>query len=229
MADRLRRDQSLLLFASGAAFLLWMVPIGRLVLLPLVYLNTHIHELCHALAAIATGGSVKEILVYQDGSGLTPVFGGWLPVVASAGYVGSSLVGAAMIFFSRSERGARATLIVLAVSLSLSMILYVRGDWVGVVSGFAWIGILIALAKFLKPGSAIFASQFIGVMQCLNAGYSILTLLKITAVTEIQSDAALMQKATMVPAMVWAVCWAALSLILLVLTLLRAWNHKPKS
>ena len=134
-----------------------------------------------------------------------------------------------MIFFSRSERGARATLIVLAVALSLSMVLYVRGDWVGVVSGFAWIGILVALAKFLKAGSVIFASQFIGVMQCLNAGYSILTLLKITAVTEIQSDAALMQKATMVPAMVWAVCWAALSLILLVLTLLRAWNHKPKS
>lgn len=229
MADRLRRDQSLLLFASGAAFLLWMVPVGRLVLLPLVYLNTHIHELCHAVAAIATGGSVKEILVFQSGSGVTPVYGGWLTVVASAGYVGSSLVGAAMIFFSRSERGARATLIVLAVALSLSMVLYVRGDWVGVVSGFAWIGILVALAKFLKAGSVIFASQFIGVMQCLNAGYSILTLLKITAVTEIQSDAALMQKATMVPAMVWAVCWAALSLILLVLTLLRAWNHKPKS
>lgn len=229
MADRLRRDQSLLLFASGAAFLLWMVPVGRLVLLPLVYLNTHIHELCHAVAAIATGGSVKEILVFQSGSGVTPVYGGWLTVVASAGYVGSSIVGAAMIFFSRSERGARATLIVLAVALSLSMVLYVRGDWVGVVSGFAWIAILVALAKFLKASSVIFASQFIGVMQCLNAGYSILTLLKITAVTEIQSDAALMQKATMVPAMVWAVCWAALSLILLVLTLLRAWNHKPKS
>lgn len=229
MAERLRRDQSLLLFASGAAFLLWMVPVGRLVLLPLVYLNTHIHELCHALAAIGTGGSVKEILVFQNGSGTTPVFGGWLTVVASAGYVGSALVGAAMIYFSRSERGARATLVILAIALSLSMVLYVRGDWVGVVSGFAWIGILVALAKFLKTESVIFACQFIGVMQCLNAAYSILTLLQITAVTEVESDAVLMQKATMLPAMFWAISWAALSAVLLILTLRRAWNQKPKS
>lgn len=197
-------------------------------LLPLVYLNTHIHELCHALAALATGGEAMRIEVFSNGSGVTPVLGGWLTVVASAGYVGSALVGAGMIFFSRTQRAARVTLFLLATALTLSMLAYVRGDVVGIISGIFWSALLFVLAKVLKPGPVVFAAQFIGVTQCLNAGYSILTLLKLSTGAEIQSDATLMENATHLPAMLWAVVWAGLSLVLLVLTLRRAWRQAPQ-
>lgn len=225
----LRKDQKILLAASAIAFILWIVPIGRVVTLPLVYLNTHIHEFCHALAAVGTGGRAEQIIVYASGSGITPVSGGWLTVIASAGYVGSAIVGAAMLFFSRTERGARATLGVLAAMLTISMVLYVRGDGVGVVSGIAWIAALAAAARYLKGDGAIFAAQFLGIQQCLNAAQSILILLQISAATEAQSDAALMERATHLPSLLWASIWAILSAVLLFLTLRRAWSKAPKA
>ena len=66
---RLRRDQWTLLGASLASVALWATPLLRPFALPLIYLNTHIHELCHAVTTIATGGAVENIIVLGDGSG----------------------------------------------------------------------------------------------------------------------------------------------------------------
>lgn len=226
---RLRRDQSTLLWASLLAFVLWLIPPGRYVLLPLLYLNTHLHELCHALAAIGTGGEAHLIRVFASGSGVTPVTGGWLPVIASAGYVGSAVIGAGMIYFGRTEKGARATLGVLATALALSLLLFVRGDAVGILSAIVWIVVLVLATKALSAQHVEFAAQFLGVQQCLTAMQSILVLLRISNFPEAQTDARIMQDATAIPAMFWAMTWAGLSLLLLYLTLKSAWTKAPKT
>lgn len=229
MTERsLRRDQSLLLAASAIAFFLWLMPQTRVFLLPLVYLNTYIHEMCHALAAYVTGGTPTEIKVLQSGSGITPVIGGWMPVVASAGYVGSAVVGAGIIAIARTERGARTVFAVLALTLSVAMVVLVRGDSVGVIAGIGWIAALFLAARFLKGDWAIIGAQFIGIQQCLNALLSIFTLLQISTATELQSDAKIMEKATLIPAVGWALGWAVLSVFLLFITLRKAWRTKPR-
>lgn len=224
---KLRRDQRLLVWASAISFVLLVLPQGRLILLPLTYLNTHIHELCHALAALGTGGQPLEIKVLANGSGTTPVTGGFLSVIASAGYIGSALIGAALIFFGRTERGARIALTVLGVALAVSMLLYVRGDTVGAISGLAWIAVLFASARFLSDLHVEFAAQFIGIQQCLNATLSLWILLRISTIQEIQSDASIMQDATHIPALAWALLWTLTSGVCLFLALRRSWSESP--
>ncbi|MEO7453256.1 MAG: M50 family metallopeptidase, partial [Fimbriimonadales bacterium] len=67
---------------------LWLVPLFRPILTPLIYFNTHIHELCHALMGMATGGSVLRVVVESNGNGHALIGGGNLILTASAGYVG---------------------------------------------------------------------------------------------------------------------------------------------
>ncbi|HRI43644.1 MAG TPA: M50 family metallopeptidase [Fimbriimonadaceae bacterium] len=224
---KFRRDQRLLLWASAISFALLLLPLGRFILLPLTYLNTHIHELCHALAALGTGGQPLEIKVLANGSGTTPVTGGFLSVIASAGYIGSAVIGAALIFFGRTEHGARTALTALGVGLAVSMLLYVRGDTIGVISGLAWIAVLFACARFLSALHVEFAAQFVGIQQCLNATLSLWILLRISTIPEIQSDASIMQQATSVPAIIWALLWTLTSGALLFLTLRRSWREAP--
>lgn len=219
----LRPHQSALLLAMGVTLVAWMIPLAGQVLLPLQYLNTHLHEFCHAIVAICTGGQVEGISVFRDGSGVTPVAGGWLLFVASAGYVGAAVGGAMVILFSRHEPGARLTLRILALLLLASMVLWVRHDAWGVISGIFWIVALAGLSV-LNGKALLFAAQFIGVQQCLSSFQSLFTLLKISAVGEGQSDATLMANATHIPALIWTLLWCGLSLALVTAGLRRAWR-----
>src|SRR5690606_21025469 len=134
-----------------------------------------------ALAAVATGGDVKHIIVHATGSGEAPVAGGNLLLIASAGYIGSALVGGLMILGSRNDQTARRTLTVMFGLMAFSMLFFVRGDWVGVLSGLLWTAVLGLSAKYLKKDATVFLSQFLGVSLCLTSLQSYLVLLNLTA------------------------------------------------
>jgi len=223
-----RPHQTALLLAAVVSLLGLFVPAVGAALLPLEYLNTHLHELGHALMAIGTGGQVRFIKVYGDGSGVTPVYGGILTLVASAGYLGSAAAGAAIVWAMRSERGARLALGVAGFALALSMVLFVRGDLVGVVSGIAWSAALIAASRTLRGPWLLFVAGLVGLQQGLNALRALFELLQITTMNEAQSDALLMQRATLgVPAPFWALLWGVCGLAVVGLTVRRAWNPPP--
>lgn len=205
------------------------MPVARQVLLPVLYLNTHLHELSHALVAQFTGAEVEKIVVNANGSGLTPVMGGNILLIASAGYIGASVFGVAMIYFGRSEKGARWTLGMVAALLSLSMLIWVRGDAVGVVSGFGWIVALALGAIFLRGKVSVFFCQFLGLQQCLDAALSLLALVKLSEATEVHSDASILQAATGIPSVVWALGWTAFSLGLMFLALRKSWKPAAAS
>ena len=98
--------------------------------------------MCHGIAAILTGGGVKELFVYKDGSGLAYTWStgeNWKrAVIASGGYVGTALLGALLLLFRRTRRGPTIGLIGMGVAILISVAMYVR-------NGFA-IGVLIAMA-----------------------------------------------------------------------------------
>ncbi|RYG62691.1 hypothetical protein EON77_21905, partial [bacterium] len=129
MEPRTRRNT--LVTAGLAVATLYLIPYGRLALLPAIYLNTHLHELAHAFAALITGGTPVRIIVESSGAGQCLTRGGVPLVISSAGYVGASLLGVAMILVGRSEAGARVVLGGAAGLLTAGMILYVRGDLIG--------------------------------------------------------------------------------------------------
>jgi hypothetical protein len=221
---RLNRQQTALAAAAGVSLLAWFVPVLTLALQPITYLNTHIHEMCHAIAASLTGGEAERILVHANGAGETPVRGGLILIVASAGYVGAAAIGAVLIAWGKDEKRARTLLGALGCLLLFSLAVWVRGDAAGVLWGGFWVLALGACALFLRGQVAVFTVQFVGLQQCLNALSSIFTLLQISLVTEAQSDATNMQSATGIPAMFWAVLWAVIAAAFVVLALRRAWR-----
>lgn len=205
-----------------------MVPGLALAALPFLYLNTHLHELSHALAALATGGRVDRILVHGDGSGVALVAGGNLLLVASAGYVGSAMLGGLMIVYGNHERSARNVLWATAAALAISMLIWVRGDLIGILSGLMWIGACALAAKNLRERTLIFTVQLLGTLQCVAAFRSLFDLLQISALTETHSDAQIMAQASGIPDVVWAVSWAAISSAVLWTSLRLAWRGPRK-
>lgn len=213
MAARTKRlDLAWLGVASVLAFGLWAYAPTRPLMIPLVYLNTHVHELAHVLAAMASGGRAEHIKVFANGAGVAPIYGGILPIVASAGYVGASMVGGAMIAASRTEKHSRLSLQLLGGSLAVSSVVFVRGDLVGWVAGALWAAVLLVGAKKLSGEGLGFAVAFLGVQQCLTSAHALLVLYDISATTDMHSDAKIMEQATGLPDVVWAGLWILLSL-----------------
>ena len=225
---KLRQDQSLLLVASGASVLVWVVPMLKLALAPLALLNTHLHELCHAAAALLTGGSVDHIKVFSNLGGVTHISGGSTPIVAAAGYVGTSIIGGLLILVAGRKDHARQALWIIFGLLAFSMIVFVRGDTVGVLSGLGWMAVLFLAAWKLPDEGARFAAQFLGIQQCLTSLMAFAALFNVSFGYG-HSDAKIMEQATGLPDVLWAGMWLILSGTLVWACLAAGWRGTRKT
>lgn len=223
----LRPHQAALLAATAISIVLWFFPLLRWVTVPLQYLNTHLHEFCHAVTAQVTGGAVSHIEVHSNGNGETYTAGGMEFLISSAGYVGASIIGAAILLIARTPRAAKAVLIGLSAVLAYSLIVWVRGDIFGLASGLGWMLALWFMAFYLDDKKRLFAAQLIGVQQCVNSIQSVFFLVQISGFGVQQSDAGNMAASTHIPAIFWAVMWCAVSLALLGFSLSLSWRRVP--
>lgn len=220
MSD-LKPHQRGLVLAIFVTVAVVFLPYVRLLMLPLEYLDTHFHELGHAVMGKLAGDDVGNIYVYWAGNGETQIGSSHPILVGSAGYLGAMLIGALTILWARSERGAVTVLRFLALLLLLSMVFFVRGDTVGIVTGIAWVIGLWGLS-FLRSGSVLFAAQFVGIQQCLHALQAVFYVVRLGTTTH--SDATIVESATGIPATLWALLWAGLSLTVGYTCLRTAWR-----
>lgn len=227
--NSLKAHQTAILTATVVSIVLWFVPFLRWVTVPLQYLNTHIHEACHALTAVATGGMVDHIQVHANGNGETYTAGGSEFLISSAGYVGASIVGALILVLAKNGRAAKGVLIGLAVVMGYSLIVWVRQDVFGIASAIAWIAALVAMAIYLKDETRHWVAQFVGVQQCVNSVQSLFFLVKISGFGVRQSDAGNMQAATHIPALVWSILWCLVSFAAMGFALSISWRGESKT
>ncbi len=206
-----RRAANAFYLAVVLSAILPFVPILRFLLLPFDYLNTHLHEMGHAIVAILTGGHVERIEVYASAAGVTLSRGGIPAAILMSGYLGASLFGSAMVQSSNTEKASRIWLRVLGILVLISNIIWVRGDIVGWTIGLAWPVVILFLAARLKGDQVLFAAQFFGVQQCLNAIKSLRDLILLSGSTT-STDAQLLANDTHIPAIVWALIWTGVSL-----------------
>ena len=205
------------------------IPFGGLALYPFTLLNTYIHEGMHALAGIATGGSVHQIVINSDGSGVTLVQGGWAVVTGSAGYVGAALFGGVILLFSRTEKQSRAMHWALVGFMALITLIWVRGGLVGLGVGLLWIAGLAVLAKKGDGNAVFWFAQFIGIQQVSASLGSLRDLNLITRHNGGATDALFLQEATGLPAMLWVIGWVILSLLILVACIRSAWQNAGRT
>lgn len=107
---------------------LWNVPYLKIVLYPFKLIVVGLHEASHAIMGVLTGAKIESIKLEPNEGGATRMRGGIPWLTLPAGYIGSSLFGAAMIACAFDIRASKVMTIILGV-VFLITIWWARRDW----------------------------------------------------------------------------------------------------
>lgn len=210
----------LLVLASMLTVVLWFIPFADVVTHPIRLFATFIHEAGHALAALASFGSVDRVDLHWNGSGETYLHGMTL-FAASAGYLTTILYGAGLLLLLRRARNAKTAALCTAGGL-LVITLFFGGNFLAWATGlFFGVGCLL-MGLMGKPKLTHFLMSFLAIQCVLQAFYDLRTLLFLSASDfDVHTDATIMAQATgnVIPAIVWALGWSLLAAGILGVTL----------
>jgi hypothetical protein len=222
MTDATRRKlRFLAAFAVyfGAIWFLWDTP----VVYPLKIFVVLLHEVSHALAAAATGGSVTRIVLDPYQGGATYTMGGSRFVTLSAGYLGSLAWGALMTEAARARRvRTRYVNGIIGGMVVALTVLYVRSVF-GVAFGFAFGFGLMGVAAKLSAGLNRMLLLSLGLTSSL---YAILDIKSdVLDRPLLRSDAYMLSEVTGVPTTAWGIIWITVALTVTALLFRRAYRQ----
>ncbi|MBK8315286.1 MAG: M50 family metallopeptidase [Acidobacteria bacterium] len=220
-----RESVWLLVLAAALTMLIYYIPMGFFAVYPLRLFVTFIHEGGHALMALLTAGSVEKLVIYADASGETYTRGGSQFLIASAGYLASTVYGASLLVLCSDGKKAKAVLTATAL-LIVALTGFFAKDLFSIFIGISLALILVFVVLSFGARLAHFSLSFLAVQCCLNALYDLRTLFVVSASTSMRSDAKTLEELTMVP----AVLWASMLIVVSTITLLIAVSiHNARS
>ncbi|GAA5894601.1 hypothetical protein JCM6882_004859 [Rhodosporidiobolus microsporus] len=192
--------------------ILWNIPYVHWVLWPFKMLVIAFHEASHAMAGCCTGAKVKSITLDPREGGCTMMAGGVGWITLPAGYLGSSLVGALLVFCGFDVVASKVASIVVGVCFLLTL-WWGKKDWLTILTILLATGFIVA-CWFIEHGAALrFYLLFLGVMNSLYSLYDICDDLIFRKVNE--SDASVFAKRYGGSSICWGVVWLIISLGLL--------------
>lgn len=201
-----------LLALLALIFALWQTP----VVLPLKIFVVFLHELSHGLAAILTGGQIEELSLSPQQGGHAITRGGSRFLILSAGYLGSLLLGIALLSIALRTRADRLTLgLCGAVMLGVTL-LYIRDLFAFAFCGFTGAA-MIATARFLPNTVSDMVLRVIGLSSVIYVPYDIFD--DTIARAGLRSDAYMLADEFGGPTMFWGGLWLLLSLCVIVFCL----------
>ena len=204
----------MLVIATILAAVVGALPFGSTALYPFALFVTLLHETGHAIATIGTGGSVANLQIASDLSGVTLTRGGIMALIAPAGYLGATLAGVGLLLFPL--RWARWAIGALAAVPLATLLLFHPADTFTALWCLGFMAVLGAAAWKVPARWLAFLQIFLGVEAGLNAFRDLMTLVFISGSdAHIQTDAESMSRALFLPATFWAVSWTVLSVLLL--------------
>ena len=172
-------------------------------------LTVAFHEFGHAITAILTGGKVESISLDPHEGGVTHMRGGIAAFTLPAGYLGSSIIGALLIFCGFNIVASKIASMVLAVCFLLTLY-WGKRDWLTILTILSAVGLLIA-CWFINHAEALrFVVLFIGVMSALYSIWDICDDLILRKVNS--SDASVFAKRYGGSSHCWGVIWSIISI-----------------
>mmetsp|Transcript_3283 Transcript_3283/g.9107 ORF Transcript_3283/g.9107 Transcript_3283/m.9107 type:complete len:361 (-) Transcript_3283:150-1232(-) len=215
------RDRRLLLITLCVVICM-NIPWVKWALYPFTIYSTWIHEFCHGMAAIILGGEISKLQIFPDTSGLAYTA---IPsydrrgFVASAGYQGTAIIGFLLLVFRRTKRGPRTGTMIIALTMILTCILYIRNAFgLAFLSGM---GIVLLGLAVLLPSSHIRNLYTVLAVTCsMNAITSVHDLFGSNHVVNGQAsetDAHTMAEVKGGSYVMWAILWLVLACVLTLL------------
>lgn len=176
------------------------------------------HELGHAVATWATGGSVESITLSPMEGGLTMSRGGARLIILNAGYLGSLLAGVGLMASTKVPLLPR--ILTAALAVGLMAVTWVLIPWF--TFGFWFTGgtaVVFGLLAAVLPGVALrWVLRGLGVFSILYAALDVWSDIFARALdTSVVSDAVMLQQATGIPSLVWGGAWVIAGAVLLVI------------
>ncbi|CAI2165297.1 15136_t:CDS:2 [Funneliformis geosporum] len=163
-------------------------------------------------AGCCTGAKIEAIEIDPDEGGVTRMRGGIPCWTLPAGYLGSSFIGALLIFCGFNVMASKVASVILGVLLLI--LLFWAKNWLtrGLTVFFACV---IVGLWFIEKGAGLkYFVLFVGVMSCLYSVWDIMDDLVFRKVNE--SDASKFAKlCRCCPAQVWGVIWLFISILFL--------------
>jgi len=205
-----------LLVTLGGLWLLWDSPL----IFPLKLFVVFLHEVSHALAAVATGGRVEAILLSPRLGGACACPGGEPFLTLSAGYLGSVLWGVLLLESARLRTVPPGRLVqgVGVATLILSVWL-VRGSF-GLLFGITFGLALLLAPRGFSPQTNRGILQLLGLVSVLYALFDMKS--DIFDRPHLPSDAYQLAGLTGIPLGVWGGLWMILAVGVALLSLRRA-------
>lgn len=190
--------------------LLWNLPVVRWSLWPFKMLTIAFHEFGHAFMAVLTGGRVKSISLDPREGGVTHMVGGKSALTLPAGYLGSSLIGALLIFCGFNIVASKIASFVLAACFLLTL-WWGKRDWLTIVTILMAVGLIVGF-WFIKHAQPLrFLVLFLGVMSSLYSAWDICDDLILRKVNS--SDASVFAQRYGGSSQCWGVIWVIISLL----------------
>lgn len=187
-------------------FALWSTP----VMVPLKIVVVLLHELSHGLAALLTGGSIEQITISPEQGGQALLRGGSRFWSLTAGYLGSLLLGMALLFAALRSSADRAVVAGLGLVLLVVSALYLR-DLFALMFCVGLAVVLLAIARWLDHRANDLVLRVIGLTSMIYVPYDIFS--DTIARSHLQSDAWMMANEFGGATVLWGGLWLVLSLL----------------
>ena len=202
----------------GALWFLWDTP----VVYPLKVFVVMLHEVSHAVAALATGGRVSHITLDPNQGGATYTLGGSAFLTLSAGYLGSLGWGALMVEAARAKR-IRTDVVngVIGGMVLVLTLFFIRGGF-----GLAF-GALFGLALMVlgRKASVDLNRSALLTLGMTSSLYAILDIKSdVLDRPELRSDAAMLHELTGVHTLVWGTLWIVIALVVCAFLVRALWK-----
>jgi hypothetical protein len=205
--------------AAALCLAIGLTPWGPLLLYPFTLFTTWVHECGHAVMVVLMGGSVSSIAIQPDTSGVThslmPASRVAQGLVASAGYLGATVVGCLLMAATRVDKRARAILGGIGAFMLFTVLIWIRNPF-GALVVLAWGVALLAISRKGSGRVPRFVLSVLAIQVALDAVFDIRALFFPHAG---RSDADTMARLFLAPAWLWAGAWMIISVAMLAWTL----------
>ena len=186
-------------------FALWQTP----AMIPLKILIVFLHELAHAAATVLTGGDVVSLTVSPAQGGAVLSRGGNRFVILSAGYLGSLLIGMAVLFIAIRTQIDRTAMAGFGLLMIFVALVYVR-DIFAILFCLGTGAAMLAIARFLPRDVNDLILRAIGLTSMIYVPYDIFS--DTIARAALRSDARMLAEEIGGATILWGGLWLAISL-----------------